>query len=536
MSGKADNSKIVRMADKAASIKNAVVTSADKKVLCRGKFKRQKKNIDELTDDKHSTVEDIIKKNKITAPVNQMKGNKVSQTEKTDIIGVKKTADRTCRTVYNTKGDSKNGVFPANNEKKHEKKNKKESRKKGESNQTEAKEGRKLAGNILIKKLSTFLSSPQSKEENNMSSGVAKTVYEISRDLGKTYLKKLAIAVLAAIGGMMKSLFEIIFMAIITAILPILPIIVVFLIIINMYSFLFGGVDTTQQKQSSQYYAAVLSKKYSGFDREIRRWTAQGNEVVYDSGNENTDNFADAVALYISFNIESSEDTLNPGSEEYEYEYLIVDTEDEISSIDRAFNLLNYTEDNEDVKHVYKRTLEDVISGLLDEEKNLVSIAKTIIVSMGLPDERINITVCNLDFLWPVISTRITSYYGETEDRNHAHEGVDIGAVSPGVAGDKIYAAADGTVIEATWNDSRGYYVEIDHGDGIMTIYMHMSEFRATAGSTVTKGQVIGYMGTTGNSTGVHLHFGVYIDGETVDPLECEYSYTGYGYEEPEYD
>lgn len=592
---KLDNRGKTGIPDRAASIKNVIVTSAEvlssnesddgsnetelvlkaafatyKKVLFPVKSKKRKNNkdghseeVEIIADDKQSipkvksaatqqsvsiygishthsnaTVEEIARKNKITTTTNAVMDNKVAQTEKTNISGVKKTEDRTRRTVYSTDCNNKNSVSPINDKNKHQKKNKKgKSTEKSQSEQAKEKGSRKLAGNILVKKFSSFLSSPQSKDENNMSAGVAKTVYEISRELGKTYLKKLVATIFTLIVEMIASLIEMIFMAIVATILPILPIILVLLIIFNMYSFLFGGVDTTQQKQSSQYYATVLSKKYSDFDRELRRWTGQGNEVIYNSGDENTDNFSDAVALYISFNIESdfhyseiSEDNIKPDSADYEYEYLIVDTEDENTSIGRAFNLLNYAEDNEeeDVKYVYKKTLEDVTGELTEEERNLVSIAKTIITNMGLPDERTNITVCDIDFLWPTQSTRITSRYGETEDRDHSHEGLDIGAVSPGVAGDKIYAAADGTVIEVAYDDSRGNYVTIDHGDGIMTIYMHMSEFRATVGNAVRQGQVIGYMGTTGNSTGVHLHFGVYIDSETVDPLECEYIYDNY--------
>ena len=480
--------------------------------------------------DKKIEVEEIVRKNKITT-TGESENNKITQTEKNDITGVKKTEDKTRRTVYNTECNNKSGVYATNDKDKQIKKNKKS--KEDEAGQSKEKGKSKFVSTILVKKFASFLSSPQSKEENNMSSGVAKTVYEISRDIGEMYLKKLAIAILTSIVGMIGSLIETIFAAMVAAILPILPIILVLLIVFNMYSFLFGGVDTTQHKQSSQYYATVLSKKYSSFDREIRRWTGQDNELIYNSGDENTDNFADAVALYISFNIESDfnyseirEDSVNP--DDGQYEYLIVDTEDENSAIDRAFNLLNYMEDTEDVKYVYKRSLNDVISELTDEERNLVSIAKTIITSIGLPDERTNITVCDINFLWPTQSTRITSRYGETEDRDHSHEGIDIGAVSPGVAGDKIYAAAAGTVVEVAYDDSRGNYVVIDHGDGIMTIYMHMSEFRATVGNEVRQGQVIGDMGTTGNSTGVHLHFGVYIDDETVDPLDCEYIYIGY--------
>lgn len=121
---------------------------------------------------------------------------------------------------------------------------------------------------------------------------------------------------------------------------------------------------------------------------------------------------------------------------------------------------------------------------------------------------------------WPVpASHRITSYFGEMEDRTTAHNGLDIGASTPHVDGDQIVAAYDGVVVTAAYSTSAGNWIWINHGDGLLTVYMHTSKMLVSVGQRVTKGQVIALMGNTGNSTGSHLHFGVMVNGTYVNPL-----------------
>ena len=121
-------------------------------------------------------------------------------------------------------------------------------------------------------------------------------------------------------------------------------------------------------------------------------------------------------------------------------------------------------------------------------------------------------------FVWPTISHRITSPYGDGEDRSSPHQGLDIGAVTPGVGGDPIYAADSGTVTISTFSSSAGNWIWVYHGNNLYTVYMHCSSRLVSEGDKVTKGQTIGLMGTTGNSTGVHLHFGVRLNGVYVNP------------------
>lgn len=121
-------------------------------------------------------------------------------------------------------------------------------------------------------------------------------------------------------------------------------------------------------------------------------------------------------------------------------------------------------------------------------------------------------------FKWPTVSTRITSNYGDTEDRSSPHKGIDIGASTVGVAGDAIYAAYDGKVVISAYSSSAGNYIMIYHGNGLYTRYLHCSSLLVSVGDYVTKGQKIALMGTTGNSTGVHLHFDVRLNGSYVNP------------------
>jgi hypothetical protein len=97
---------------------------------------------------------------------------------------------------------------------------------------------------------------------------------------------------------------------------------------------------------------------------------------------------------------------------------------------------------------------------------------------------------------------------------NGYHTGLDIGCM----AGSPIYAATDGKVVFAGWKGAYGNTVEISANSSLTTSYHHMSQVKAVVGQTVSAGTVIGYIGSTGNSTGPHLHFEVRLNGKAVDP------------------
>lgn len=123
-------------------------------------------------------------------------------------------------------------------------------------------------------------------------------------------------------------------------------------------------------------------------------------------------------------------------------------------------------------------------------------------------------------WLVPCKYKKFTSPYGwrihPVYNERRFHYGVDL-ANSKGTP---IVATRDGTVTVATYNKSAGYYVEVDHGDGFSSQYMHMTHYIVKKGDKVKAGEVVGYMGSTGVSTGSHLHFNILYKGKHVNPAK----------------
>ena len=151
--------------------------------------------------------------------------------------------------------------------------------------------------------------------------------------------------------------------------------------------------------------------------------------------------------------------------------------------------------------------IKDLEAAILEEKKRLLAENKKAIVYDGGK------------FKWPAPSyTRISDEYGT---RIHPilgtqqfHNGVDMAAPS----GSPILAAYDGEVIAASYSPTMGNYIMIDHGDGLITIYMHASSVSVSPGTMVARGEQIGCVGSTGRSTGPHLHFSVRENGSYVSP------------------
>ena len=164
-------------------------------------------------------------------------------------------------------------------------------------------------------------------------------------------------------------------------------------------------------------------------------------------------------------------------------------------SVDALADLYRFTQDQR-----------DVLQQLLSEEMrpSLLALCGGIAVADG-------------ELCWPLPGhTYISCHFGEADAFGNAgHRGTDI----PAPEGTPILAAHSGTVLVSGWNDSYGNQVLLDNGAGLSTRYAHMTQTAVTAGEAVTAGQVIGYVGNTGDSTGFHLHFEVMQGGVRVDPL-----------------
>ena len=163
-------------------------------------------------------------------------------------------------------------------------------------------------------------------------------------------------------------------------------------------------------------------------------------------------------------------------------------------SVDALANLYRFTQDQRDILHQ-----------LLSEEMRPSLLA----LCGGIVEDG--------ELCWPLPGhTYISCHFGEVDAFGNAgHRGTDI----PAPEGTPILAAHSGTVLVSGWNDSYGNQVLLDNGAGLSTRYAHMTKTAVTAGETVTAGQVIGYVGSTGDSTGNHLHFEVMQNGARCNPL-----------------
>ena len=121
-------------------------------------------------------------------------------------------------------------------------------------------------------------------------------------------------------------------------------------------------------------------------------------------------------------------------------------------------------------------------------------------------------------WLRPCSYTYLSSKFGyrdaPTAGASSYHQGVDLAAPK----NTPVYATRSGVVTASTYGNAAGYYVTINHGDGFSSVYMHMTHYVVSKGAKVSQGQVIGYMGSTGISTGNHLHFGISYNGAYVNP------------------
>ncbi|MBQ1688668.1 MAG: peptidoglycan DD-metalloendopeptidase family protein [Lachnospiraceae bacterium] len=153
-------------------------------------------------------------------------------------------------------------------------------------------------------------------------------------------------------------------------------------------------------------------------------------------------------------------------------------------------------------------------------EKKEKEIEKLLLEQAMEADGGMEITVVEGGLRWPLgVSGTITSNFGPrkapTAGASTYHKGIDIAAP----VGTTIYAAADGVVTTATYSSSAGNYVMINHGNGLYTAYMHASRLDVKVGDQVSQGDAIAAVGSTGVSTGAHLHFSVITGGKYVNPL-----------------
>jgi len=261
------------------------------------------------------------------------------------------------------------------------------------------------------------------------------------------------------------------------------------------------------------------------------------------------DDFFSRLGVYTSL-LEYDQNIIDNMKSQKEYvDYLKKEIDDAKLSLESiSYDVEKSTKELENVKAQKEAKVSELKSSAeklksveseLNKEKEEANNALSAAIEAARPKRTntSNKTYTSTTFKWPTTSSTITAGFGTYYVWGFAqnHTGVDI-AVGIGTP---VYAAASGTVIISTfvtsnpygyggssktsWSAANGYgygnYIAIEHPDGKITLYGHLSSLAVSAGQTVAQGQVIGYSGSTGNSSGPHLHFEIRVNGKAVNPM-----------------
>ena len=283
---------------------------------------------------------------------------------------------------------------------------------------------------------------------------------------------------------------------------------------------------------------SVKEKQYYTMKKRIQYMYEKGNknyiELLFTAGSFsdflNTAEFVNKISKYDREMLNSYMDTVKDIEEK---EAKLLSQEEELNKKHEALTVQleeveNEMEQKQDAINMYTADINNKEAAIKEyeayiaEQKAVVEALEAAILAekKRLAEENKSaITYDGGQFAWPAPNyTRISDEYGE---RIHPilgtkqfHNGLDMAA--PG--GSPILAAYDGEVVAADYSATMGNYVMINHGDGLITIYMHASALEVSKGQVVVRGEEIAKVGTTGRSTGNHLHFSVRKDGSYVNP------------------
>ena len=232
------------------------------------------------------------------------------------------------------------------------------------------------------------------------------------------------------------------------------------------------------------------------------------------------------LAVTLAFSIVSAVITVLEG-DRAEYDENVKTLESEKNTLDVKKASLEKSQKSLEKKLAENKTLQDKINKTINDKQKLLKKYQDEIKKLNDELEKLiqgsGGTVSENDFIWP-LSKRfvITTYYLDKEyykDFGIWHYAIDVGG--SGINKSPVYASKSGTVKQSAYQaGGAGHYVIIDHGDNQLTVYYHLTSRAVNKGDKVTQGQTIGTVGSTGNSTGPHLHFGIKINGSWVDPLK----------------
>ena len=292
-------------------------------------------------------------------------------------------------------------------------------------------------------------------------------------------------------------------------------------------------------------YEVSLSGEVIGYTRDKSKLQARINDYLKtENGNvafTQVDNMPEYDLCMLKKDIETNDDeiyekVISQGTAYYRYYALLNDGEEKyyFSTFDDAEAVVNQLKDKDSANVdkltvIEKYSLENQTYADIDtcvdelyEKKAVIRVATSnrTLASSGMNNTG-NVVDIGISLIRPTTGV-ITSRFGWRSRDNH--KGLDIGAAY----GTPIYAAASGTVVFAQYGYGGGYgnHVIISHGNGVQTLYGHCSSLAVSEGEYVSQGQVIAYVGSTGISTGNHLHFEVRVNGVAQDPQN--YVYEGY--------
>ncbi len=291
-------------------------------------------------------------------------------------------------------------------------------------------------------------------------------------------------------------------------------------------------------------YSVSLNGEFIGYSQDKSKLQKKVNDYIKQGDSENVafvqlDNLPEYKLCLLKKGIVTNDDEIyekikSTGVTYYKYYAIALDTEEKLyvqnftdaeAVVEQLKQKNSSNKDKVNIIEKYEtelaefKTVEDAVSNLYVEPAKKVTVAKTNTVRAGSATNNTSSKVVNIgiNFIKPVSGT-ISSRYGSRWGTTHG--GIDIAAPY----GTPIKAAADGVVSKAGWNNGGyGYLVVVSHGNGVETYYGHCSSIAVAAGQKVSAGQVLSYVGSTGDSSGNHLHFEVRVNGVRQNPQNYVY-------------
>lgn len=289
-------------------------------------------------------------------------------------------------------------------------------------------------------------------------------------------------------------------------------------------------------------YIVTLNGEFIGYTQNKSKLQSRINDVIRKGEGENVafvqiDSMPEYKLCLLKKDIQTNDDEIfnkivGQGTTYYRYYALLEDGEEKyyLSDFEQAEQVINDLKEKESTNsdkltilekyNTSKAEFTDVETCVSELYKKKV-VVKKVAYNSGIPPTSVNNGAkvnLGISLIRPVSGT-ITSRFGSRSRDNH--KGLDIGASK----GTPIYAAASGTVTVSQYGYGGGYgnYIMISHGNGIQTLYGHCSELCVSVGEYVSQGQLIAKVGSTGISTGNHLHFEVRVNGVAQDPQNYVY-------------